>query len=197
MMLAQSDASPTSEELALAYKEFMCQLLTVCLQTKESVPAFFTLNFTHVEFVMLQQGYMASNPRENNRAYQYLIKALLSVSGALNWLQLPETVVLHDAPKQMTSDFEPQWTADGIDLLEMAMSLHERRAINNGEITITATVNFFFNLFGMKPGNFFSTYGVMRTRANSRTLFLDELKRSLEGKMDRDDNKEIKHKRGK
>lgn len=192
MMLAQSDASPTSEELALAYKEFMCQLIAVCLQTKESVPAFFTLNFTHVEIVLLQQEYKTDNSRENNPAYQYLIKALLSVSGALDWLQLP---VLHDVPKQQTLDFKPQWTADVIDLLEMAMSLHERRAINNGEISITATVNFFFNLFGMKPGNFFSTYGVMRTRANSRTLFLDELKRSLENKMNKDDNKEIKRER--
>jgi len=49
----------------------------------------------------------------------------------------------------------------------------------------------------MKPGNFFSTYGVMRTRANSRSLFLDELKSSLENKMDRDDNKESMHRREK
>lgn len=100
-------------------------------------------------------------------------------------------------PEKAKIDFSLQWTADVIDLLEMAMALHERRAINNGEVSITAMVNFFFNLFDMKPGNFFSTYGVMRTRANSRTLFLDELKRSLENKMDRDDNKEVRHKKGK
>ena len=95
----------------------------------------------------------------------------------------------------MKSDFKLQWTADVTDLVEITMALHERRAINNGEVSITAMVNFLFNLFGMKPGNFFSTYGVMRTRANSRTLFLDELKRSIENKMDKDDNKEIKQER--
>jgi len=100
-------------------------------------------------------------------------------------------------PEKARTDFSPQWTADGIDLLEIAMALHERHAINNGEVSITAMVNFFFNLFGLKPGNFFSTYGVMRTRANSRSLFLDELKKSLESKMDRDDNKEPRHRREK
>jgi len=194
-MLAQPDASPATEELALAYKEFMYRLITVCLQAKESVPAFFTLNFTRVEFMLLQQERKADSSRQNNPVDQYLLKALLSVSGALDWLQLHESDHLHDASKQQTPDFNPQWTAGAIDLLEIAMALHERRAINNGEVSITATVNFFFNLFGLKPGNFFSTYGVMRTRANSRTLFIDELKRSFEGKMDRDDNKEARHRR--
>ena len=197
LMLAQPDASPATEELALAYKEFMCRLMRVCLQAKESVPAFFTLNFTRVEFVLLQQERKADSSRQNNPVDKYLLKALLSVSGVLDWLQLHETGHLHDAPKQQTPDFNPQWTADGIGLLEMAMALHERHAINNGEVSITAMVNFFFNLFDMKPGNFFSTYGVMRIRANSRTLFLDELKSSLENKMERDDNKDVMHRKGK
>ncbi len=41
----------------------------------------------------------------------------------------------------------------------------------------------------MKPGNFSATYGVMRTRAGSRTKYLDELKEGLEDKMDEDDRK--------
>jgi len=196
-MLAQPDASPDTDELALAYKEFMCLLMTVCLQAKESVPAFFTLNFTLVEFVLLQQERKADSSRKNNPVDQYLLKALLSVSGVLDWLQFHETGHLHDAPKQQTPDFNSQWTAGVIDLVELLMALHERRAINNGEVSITAIVNFFFNLFGLKPGNFFSTYGVMRTRANSRSLFLDELKKSLESKMDRDDNKESRQRREK
>ena len=197
LMLVQPDASPDTDELALAYKEFMCRLMTVCLQAKESVPAFFTLNFTRVEFMLLQQERKADSYRQNNPVDQYLLKALLSVSGALDWLQLHETGHLHDAPKQQTSDFNSQWTAGVIDLVELLMALHERRAINNGEVSITAIVNFFFNLFGLKPGNFFSSYGVMRIRAKSRTLFLDELKKSLESKMDRDDNKESRHRREK
>ncbi|NEW81766.1 MAG: hypothetical protein GZ094_05330 [Mariniphaga sp.] len=122
-------------------------------------------------------------------------KAILVIESAIGWLNAHDSGYKPDKPEKMKSDFKLQWTADVTDLVEITMALHERRAINNGEVSITALVNFLFNLFGMKPGNFFSTYGVMRTRANSRTLFLDELKRSFENKMDRDDNKEIKQER--
>jgi hypothetical protein len=124
-----------------------------------------------------------------------LSKAILVIESAIEWLSAQDSGYKPDKPEKMKPDFTLQWTADVTDLVEITMALHERRAINNGEVSITAMVNFLFNLFGMKPGNFFSTYGVMRTRANSRTLFLDELKRSLENKMDRDDNKEIKQER--
>ena len=79
LMLAQPDASPDTEELALAYKEFMCRLMRVCLQAKESVPAFFTLNFIRVEFVLLQQERKADSSRQNNPVDKYLLKALLSI----------------------------------------------------------------------------------------------------------------------
>jgi len=121
----------------------------------------------------------------------------LATESSIEWLRVNQTDHKSNIPEKARTDFSPQWTADGIGLLEMAMALHERRAINNGDVSITAMVNFFFNLFDMKPGNFFSTYGVMRTRANSRSLFLDELKSSLENKMDRDDNKESMHRREK
>lgn len=121
----------------------------------------------------------------------------MATESSIEWLRVNQTDHKSNIPEKVKTDFSPQWTADGIGLLEMAMALHERRAINNGDVSITAMVNFFFNLFDMKPGNFFSTYGVMRTRANSRSLFLDELKSSLENKMDRDDNKESRHRREK
>lgn len=121
----------------------------------------------------------------------------MATESSIEWLRVNQTDQKSNIPEKEKTDFSPQWTADGIGLLEMAMALHERHAINNGEVSITAMVNFFFNLFDMKPGNFFSTYGVMRTRANSRTLFLDGLKSSLENKMDKDDNKDVMHRKGK
>ena len=167
-ILAQPQTAQAAEELALAYKEFMHQLMGVCLQTKENIPAFFILNFTRVEIVLLQQERKADNSLPNHPVDQFLLKALLSVSGAQEWLQLQDARHLQDTQTKQAPDFKPQWTAGAIDLLEIAMALHERRAINNGEVSITATVKFFFNLFDMNPGNFFSTYGIMRNRANSR-----------------------------
>jgi hypothetical protein len=49
----------------------------------------------------------------------------------------------------------------------------------------------YFKMFGMKiPGNFSSTYGIMRLRPESRTLFIDQMKSALELKMDMNDEKE-------
>ncbi|MDR0231387.1 MAG: RteC domain-containing protein [Dysgonamonadaceae bacterium] len=128
-----------------------------------------------------------------DRRIEFVEKQILAELSIPGWLRKTDS---QETPKQENTAFNPQWTADVVDLVEMAMSLHESKAINNGEVSITTLVHFFFKLFGMKPGNFFSTYGVMRTRAGSRTLFLDELKRMMEYKMDRDDEKEVKRKRG-
>ena len=196
MILQQNDTS-TIEALSPAYKKFMSQLVHVCTNVTRDIPAFFTLNYTHVELMALKEEYKARGVKKKVPVGHYLFKAVLAVESSIEWLRVNQTDHKSNIPEKARTDFSPQWTADGIGLLEMAMALHERHAINNGEVSITAMVNFFFNLFGLKPGNFFSTYGVMRTRANSRSLFLDELKKSLESKMDRDDNKESRHRREK
>lgn len=127
----------------------------------------------------------------------YLHKALLFLDSALEWLRLretnpkPDTNAIERAKTEV--GFNPEWTADIINLIEISMSLHESGAINHGKISITAVIQLFFTLFGLKPGNFFSSYGVMRTRAGSRTSFHDELKEALENKMDKDDEKDIRN----
>lgn len=81
--------------------------------------------------------------------------------------------------------------------MEIALSVHRARSINHGKTTAKFVVDLFFNQFGMKPGNFSSTYAVMRTRAGSRTKYLDELKEGLEEKMNEDDRKEEERKKQK
>jgi len=188
-MLEQPDDTFTAEEFSLAYKEFLYLMMEICRETNKNVPAFFTLNYTRVELLALQEKL---KPGLHDMITCYLRKAILSIDSALEWLQLHEGQISHNELQPSHNEFKPQWTAGVADLVELSMSLHEKKAINNGEESITAVVNFFFNLFELKPGNFFSTYGVMRTRADSRTLFLDGLKRSLEAKMDRDDEKETR-----
>jgi len=192
-MLLQKNEASEFEILSLTYKEFMHQLVHICTKATGNIPAFFILNYTHLELIALKEEYKGNGLKKDVPAEQFLIKAVLAVESAMNWLQTHKNETSPNVENNSKPDFTPQWTSDIIDLLEMSMALHERKAINNGEVPITAVVNFFFNQFGLKPGNFFSTYGVMRTRANSRTLFLDELKSSIENKMDRDDNKEVKY----
>jgi hypothetical protein len=195
-MLLQKNEASEIENLSLTYKEFMQKLVHVCTTPTGHVPAFFILNYTRLELIALKKEYKAAGINKDVPAEQFLLKAVLAVESAMDWLQTHKNEASPNVENNSKPDFTPQWTSGIIDLLEMSMALHERKAINNGEVPITTVVNFFFNQFGLKPGNFFSTYGVMRARAKSRTLFLDELKGSLENKMDRDDNKEIKHNRG-
>lgn len=92
-------------------------------------------------------------------------------------------------PPTANPDLHMEWTDDAIKLLELALSVHRARSINHGKATIKAVVDLFFGLFGLKPGNFSATYGVMRIRGN-RTQYLDELKAGLEEKMDEDDERQ-------
>jgi len=196
-MILQQNDTLTIEALSTAYKKFMSKLVHVCTNATRDIPAFFTLNYTHVELMALKEEYKARGMKKKEPAGHYLSKAVLAVESSIEWLRVQQTDHKSHMPEKTKTDVSLQWTADGIGLLEMAMALHERRAVNNGEVSITAMVNFIFKLFDMKPGNFFSTYGVMRIRAKSRTLFLDELKSSLENKMERDDNKEVMHRKRK
>lgn len=178
------------------YEEFVVLLFSEKTAFTDKVTYHNKLVYTRVELASL------TGASKKNVAI-YLDKAILLVDRRIEFvekqilaeLSAPQCLCKTVCSSEMPDAFKPQWTADVVNLVEMAMSLHESKAINNGEVPITAVVNFFFKLFDMKPGNFFSTYGVMRTRANSRTLFLDELKRMLESKMDRDDEKEAKSKR--
>jgi len=196
-MLSQKNEGLEFDTLSPTYKEFMQKLVHICTNSTGNVPAFFILNYTRLELIALKKEYKATGISENMPAEQFLFRAVLAVESAMDWLQTHKNEASLNVENNSKSDFTPQWTSDIIDLLEMSMALHERKAINNGEVPITAVVNFLFNQFGLKPGNFFSTYGVMRNRAKSRTLFLDELKKSLERKMDQDDNKQSRTKQKK
>lgn len=59
MLLQQNDTS-TIEALSLTYKEFMSQLVQACTKTTRDIPAFFTLNYTHVELLALREEYKAN-----------------------------------------------------------------------------------------------------------------------------------------
>jgi hypothetical protein len=58
MILQQNDTS-TIETLSPAYKEFMFQLVHICTNSTRDIPAFFTLNYTHVELMELKEEYKA------------------------------------------------------------------------------------------------------------------------------------------
>ena len=192
-MLSSQQINPGYEEKVLseAYTNFVHTVVNAWSVSTTGTPVFFKLNYVRIELACLLQQKPIDQNGDNMLIARYLNKGIQIIDCALEWLEKNDdkskTIVQENLSKL-------RWTGKTIDLIEMALSVHESGSINNGEATIKAVVNFFCESLGVNPGNFSSTYGVMRTRANSRTLFLDKLKRTLEKKMERDDEKELRRK---
>ena len=188
---SETDSNSGEKNLSEAYINFAQVVVKACTENTTGVPAFFRLNYARIEFTHMLKLKSLVKTEKDMLIETYLNKGIQIIDCALLWLE-------NDNDKSKTinqksqSDFH--WTGKTIDLIELALSVHESGSINNGDVTVKAVVNLFCELFGVKPGNFSSSYGLMRTRANSRTLFLDKLKRVFEKKMERDDEKELKRK---
>lgn len=192
-MLSSQQFNPGYEEenLSEAYINFVQTVVNVCTESTTGVPAFFKLNYVRIEFMHLLQLKSLDKSEKNVITELYLNKGIQIIDCALEWLENDHGSIKTTVQKNLA---KLRWTGKTVDLIELAMSVHESGSINNGEGTVKAVVNFFCESLGVNPGNFSSSYGVMRTRANSRTLFLDKLKRVFEKKMERDDEKELRRK---
>lgn len=193
-MLASPETDSISYEKNLpeAYQSFAQSVQKVCAENVTGIPAFFSLNYVRIEFIQMQQLKSSDKSEMNRLIGSYLNKGIQIIDCALEWLDKNNDQKEVINKKNLSPSL--RWTGKTVDLIELAMSVHESGSVNNGEITVKAVVNFFCESFGVNPGNFSSSYGVMRSRANSRTLFLDKLKRVFEKKMERDDEKELRRK---
>lgn len=185
----ETDSIGYEKNLSEAYQSFAQSVVKVCTENVTGIPAFFSLNYVRIEFIQMLKQKSSDEAEMNRLTDSYLNKGIQIIDCALEWLNKnkDQTEVL--TKKNLLASL--RWTGKTVDLIELAMSVHESGSVNNGEVTVKAVVNFFCESFGVNPGNFSSSYGVMRTRANSRTLFLDKLKRVFEKKMERDDEKEL------
>ena len=188
----ETDSSSYEKNLSEAYRSFAHSVVKVCTENVTGTPAFFSLNYVRIEFVQMLQQKSSDKTEKNRLTDCYLNKGIQIIDCALEWLDKSknQTEVLNK--KNLSASI--RWTGKTIDLIELAMSVHESGSVNNGEITVKAVVNFFCESLGVNPGNFSATYGIMRSRANSRTLFLDKLKRVFENKMDQDAEKKLSRK---
>lgn len=194
-MLASPETDPISYEknLSEAYRSFAQSVVKVCTENVTGIPAFFSLSYARIEFIQMLQLKSSDKTEMNRLTDCYLNKGIQIIDCALEWLDKNKDQAEVISPKKNIAT-SLRWTGKTIDLIEMAMSVHESGSINNGEVTVKAVVNFFCESFGVNPGNFSATYGIMRSRANSRTLFLDKLKRVFENKMDQDAEKKLSKK---
>ncbi|ODS89265.1 MAG: tetracycline regulation of excision, RteC [Chryseobacterium sp. SCN 40-13] len=88
--------------------------------------------------------------------------------------------------QEETKDFF--WTQTKNGLIELIYALYAYDAISHGKIGIRKISMVFQILFRVSLNDIHNSFHRMKTRAGSRTLFLDQLKYSLEEYMDREDN---------
>ena len=187
----ETDSIGNEKNLSEAYSGFAHTVVKVCTENATGIPAFFSLNYVRIEFTQMLQLESSDKTEINLLKESYLNKGIQIIDCALEWLESDHESIKASVQKNLP---ELRWTGKTVDLIELAMSIHESGSINNGDVTIKAIVNFFCESLGVNPGNFSSLYAIMRARANSRTLFLDKLKRVFEKKMDRDGEKVTKKK---
>jgi hypothetical protein len=96
--------------------------------------------------------------------------------------QNPDVLLQHEE----TKDFF--WTQTKNALIELIYALYAYDAISHGKIGIRKISMVFQILFRISLNDIHNSFHRMKTRAGSRTLFLDQLKYSLEEYMDREDN---------
>ena len=82
-----------------------------------------------------------------------------------------------------------KWTKSKTDLVELAYATIANETFNNGDIDIKELLTFLADAFEVPLGNFYDTYVQIRRRKGSRTVFLDELIKKFQAKMENSDSK--------
>ena len=81
------------------------------------------------------------------------------------------------------------WTGTKTELVELIYAIYAKGSINYGNIDIKELIDYFCNVFNTDAGEFYRIYLNIRNRKESRTLYLDSLRDSLNKKMDDDDHR--------
>ena len=81
------------------------------------------------------------------------------------------------------------WTGSKTDLVELIYALHCSGAIRNGQAEISKMAEVCATLFDINLNNFYKTYAEIKNREKDTTKFLDQLKMSLEKRIDLDNAK--------
>ena len=79
-----------------------------------------------------------------------------------------------------------EWTGSKIELIELMYALWAKGSINNNQITISELATSFQKMFQVELGEFYHTFSEIKNRKNP-TLFLDNLRKALNNKIDEKD----------
>lgn len=94
----------------------------------------------------------------------------------------------NDVLLQIAETKDILWTQTKNALIELIYALHAVDAISHGKLGIRKISNVFQILFHISLNDLHNSFHRMKTRSGSRTLFIDQLKYSLEEYMDKEDH---------
>lgn len=122
----------------------------------------------------------------------YIHKAVRFIEGSIDFVK---TEISREQRIDSTNkeDFvhKRQWTGSIIEFVEMIYGLDEMKCIDNGEASILELIKELGQIYGIEVKDCYSAYVDMKRRKNeSRTYFLDKMRDRLNGRMNRDDEKE-------
>lgn len=113
------------------------------------------------------------------------------IANELIYNYLPTKLTPEQTPDVLLQNADAKdifWTQTKNALIELIYALHAADALSHGKLGIRKISMVFQILFRISLTDIHNSFHRMKTRAGSRTLFLDQLKFSLEEYMDREDN---------
>lgn len=120
--------------------------------------------------------------------YDYKVSRIIADELLYNYLILKINPV--DKPSMALQNAESTkdvfWTESKNAMIELIYALYASGAISNGKVGIRKISLIFQLLFRTQLGDIHHAFHRMKDRAGNRTLFLDQLKSSLEHYMDKD-----------
>lgn len=120
--------------------------------------------------------------------YDYKVSRIIADELLYNYLIIKINPV--DKPSMALQNAESTkdvfWTESKNALIELIYALYASGAISNGKVGIRKISLIFQLLFRVQLGDIHHAFHRMKDRAGNRTLFLDQLKSSLEQYMDKD-----------
>lgn len=182
-------------DLRTAYNGFVKQVIELCCGCANLQESFFAMTYAEIE---LQHYGVADSPVSEDERLLHIHKALLFIRKMLKHLTAqvpPLTSTLSAFSNKTTAPITFRWTGNAVDLVEIIYGLHEMGCINDGETPIGELASFFYSLLGVESKECYRFYTDIKHRKNdSRTYFIDKMQERLNGRMRKDDEREMQRK---
>lgn len=147
---------------------------------------------THLDIQYFTRNYFDNLPITSSKfyfqdpdfctPYDMLLSKFKAYNRFINYLEIRlknKKKSKNNEVPELTNQVELQWTSTKTDLTELIYALHHSRVINNGKSDIKEIAKALESVLNFDIGDFYKTFGEIKTRKISRTKFLDNLSEGL------------------